>query len=61
MVDSHHSIGDVAQIEILNAYIFPISLEIMTNPLFADDSHIYEHAMIHEWFDRGEKIIPKKH
>jgi hypothetical protein len=55
----HPGSAAVAQIEIPNEYICPISLEIMRDPVITADGQTYERVQIEEWFDRGVNTSPK--
>jgi hypothetical protein len=39
----------------------PITLEIMRQPVVAEDGHTYERSAIADWFGRGKTTSPKTH
>ena len=40
-------------------YQCPISFELMTDPVIAEDGHSYERSAIEDWFGRGSLTSPK--
>eukprot|EP01117_Protostelium_nocturnum_P019628 TRINITY_DN855_c0_g1_i3.p1 TRINITY_DN855_c0_g1~~TRINITY_DN855_c0_g1_i3.p1 ORF type:complete len:301 (-),score=102.45 TRINITY_DN855_c0_g1_i3:59-937(-) len=44
--------------DIPNAFLCPVTQEIMNNPVIASDGHTYEKAAIEEWFGRRKKTSP---
>jgi hypothetical protein len=40
-------------------YLCPITLEIMMDPVMAEDGHTYERSAIEDWFNRGNATSPK--
>ena len=45
-------------VEIPHAYLCPITLEIMKDPVIAADGHSYERKAITEWFQKGHRQSP---
>ena len=51
--------GANASAGIPDAFLCPITLELMTDPVFALDGHTYERSAIEDWFAGGNMLSPK--
>ena len=40
-------------------FLCPITLELMTDPVLAEDGHTYERSAITDWFANGNGLSPK--
>ena len=40
-------------------FVCPITLELMTDPVLAEDGHTYERSAITDWFANGNGLSPK--
>jgi hypothetical protein len=40
-------------------FLCPITLELMTDPVLAEDGHTYERSAITDWFAKGNGLSPK--
>lgn len=44
--------------EIPDAFLDPVTHEVMRDPVTLDDGHSYERVSIQEWFGRGKRTSP---
>ena len=44
--------------DVAEELLCPISCEVMTDPVSADDGHTYERACIEAWFAKGKRTSP---
>ena len=51
--------GAHANTGIPDAFLCPITLELMTDPVVALDGHTYERSAIEDWFAGGNMLSPK--
>ena len=47
------------RLEIPDAYLCPITMDPMEDPVIAADGHSYERSDIEAWFNRGNDTSPK--
>ena len=47
------------RLEIPDAYLCPITMDPMEDPVMAADGHSYEKSEINAWFARGNNTSPK--
>ena len=47
------------RLEIPDAYLCPITMDPMVDPVMAADGHSYEKSEINAWFARGNNTSPK--
>jgi hypothetical protein len=55
------TVGDGGAGAITDDMMCPITLEMMVEPVLAEDGHTYERSAIDDWFARGNRNSPKTH